>query len=128
MLTKRSYKVRVLTQPIPSTPTLTAPAPRVATVSSQIPLVRSSAESILVIVYKLTTGKFAEVPCPTTIPRMKDPTLHHWKIYPIPQSDRVPLGLAQGQLLRTYLKQEKTGNSPTPTPTSTPTVKTEAPK
>ena len=28
----------------------------------------------------------------------KAPALHHWKTYLMPQSDRVPLGLAQGQL------------------------------
>ena len=65
MLTKRRYKVRVLTQPIPSTLTSTTPATTAATVSTQTPVVRSTAESILVTVYKLATGKFAEVSCPT---------------------------------------------------------------
>ena len=73
MFTKRSYKVRVITQPIPSNPTSTAPAPMVATVSTQTPVVRSPAESIPVIVYKLATGKFAEVPCPTTRPQKEGP-------------------------------------------------------
>ena len=45
-------------------------------------------------------------------PRMKDPPLHHWKKYPMPQSDMVPLGLVQGQLLRTYLNKKRLANSP----------------
>ena len=43
----------------------------VATVSAQTPVVRSTAESILVMVYKLGTGEFAEVPCPTTRPKIE---------------------------------------------------------
>ena len=66
MIAKRKYKVRVLTQPTPSTTTSTAPTPTVATVSTQTPIVRSTAESILVMVYKLATEQFAEVPYPTT--------------------------------------------------------------
>ena len=71
MLGKRRYKVRVLTQPIPSTLTSTAPDPMIATVSTQTPVVRSTAESILVMVYELATGKFAEVLCPTNRPQNK---------------------------------------------------------
>ena len=51
------------------------------------------------------------------------PTLHHLKTYPMPQSDRVLLGLAWGQPPRTCLKPGKIGQYP---PTPTPTVKTEA--
>ena len=65
MIAKRRYKLRVLTQPTPSTPTSTAPAPTVATVSTQTLMVGSTAESILVTIHKLATGQFAEVPCPT---------------------------------------------------------------
>ena len=69
MLTKRRHKMRLLTQPIPSTPTPTTPTSMVATVSTQTPVTRSTAESILVMVYKLATGKFAEVPYPTARPQ-----------------------------------------------------------
>ena len=69
MIFKRRYKVRVLSQPTPSTPTSTVPAPTVATVSTQTPTVRSTAESIPVTVYKLATGQFVEVPHQTTRPQ-----------------------------------------------------------
>ena len=42
-ITKRRYKVRVLTQPTLSNPTSTTPAPMVATVSTQTPIVKSTA-------------------------------------------------------------------------------------
>ena len=41
----------------------------VATVSTQTPIVRSTAESILVMVYKLAMGQFAEVLHSTTRPQ-----------------------------------------------------------
>ena len=41
----------------------------VPTVSTLTPLVRSTAESILVTVYKLAMGRFADIPCPTTRPQ-----------------------------------------------------------
>ena len=73
MLAKRKYKVRVLTQPVPTTPTTpvnsTAPAPTVATTSAQMPVTRSTATSIPIMVYKLATGQFAEVPHPTARPQ-----------------------------------------------------------
>ena len=69
MIAKRRYKVRVLTQPTPSTPTSTSPNPTLATVSTQTPTVKSTAESILVTVYKLAMGQFAEVPHPITRPQ-----------------------------------------------------------
>ena len=71
MIAKRRYKVRVVIQPTPSIPISTTPAPMVATVSTQTPSIKSTAESILMTVYKLTMGKFAEVPCPTTRPQNK---------------------------------------------------------
>ena len=64
MIAKRRYKVRVLTQPTPSTPASTTPIPMLATVSTQTPMVRSTAESILVTIHKLAMGQFAEVPHP----------------------------------------------------------------
>ena len=66
MMAKRRYKVRVLIQPTPSTPTPTTCGPMVATVSTQTPIVRSTAESVPVMVSKLAMGQFAEVPHPTT--------------------------------------------------------------
>ena len=68
MIAKGMYKGRVLTQPTPSTPTSTAPTPMVATISTQTPIGRSTAESILVTLYKSATGQFAEDPGPTTKP------------------------------------------------------------
>ena len=70
---KRRYKVRVIAQPIPTNPTpttpvnstLTVPTPTVATTSTQMPVVKSTATSILVMVYNLTIGKFDEVPYPS---------------------------------------------------------------
>ena len=112
MLAKRRYKERVLTQPIPSIATSTAPAHMVATVSTQTPVVRSAAESIQVTVYKLAIRKFAEVSCLTTRPQNEGSNLPPLEDISMAQSDRVLLGLAQGQLLRTYLKQERTGQFP----------------
>ena len=73
VLTKRKYKVRVLAQPVPTTPTTLvnpiAPAPTVATTSTQMPVTRSATTSIPVMVYKLAAGQFAEVPYLTTRPQ-----------------------------------------------------------
>ena len=66
---QKRYKVRVVTQPTPSTPTSTVPTPTVATASTQTPTARSTAESISMTVYKLATGQFAEVPHQTTRPQ-----------------------------------------------------------
>ena len=75
MLTKRKYKVRVLAQLVPTTLTTpvnsTATAPTVASTSTQTPVTRSTAASILVMVYKLATGQFVEVPYPTARPQNK---------------------------------------------------------
>ena len=70
LLTKRRYKVRVIAQPIPATPTptapvnSTAPTPTVATVSTQMPMIKSTAMSIPVTVYNLVKGKLSEIPYP----------------------------------------------------------------
>ena len=94
MLAKRRYKVRVITQPTPTTPTQTAPTPTVATTSTQMPVVRSTTTSILVMVYKLATGQFSEVSYPTgrlqneRNPSICSPNPHHLKTYPRPQLRR----------------------------------------
>ena len=111
MIAKRGYMVRVLAQPTPTITTPTAPPPPVATASTQMPATRSAAMSMLVTVYKLATRQFAEVPHPTPKPQNEG---HHWKIYPMPQSDRVLLGLAQGQPQKIYLKPEDIDQFPLP--------------
>ena len=99
-LAKTRYKVRVIAQPILTTPmptvpvnvTLNVPIPTVATTSTQMPVVKSAAMSILVMVYNLVKGKFDEVPYPTEGPRLRKilpfttstPTLHHFKLFPMP--------------------------------------------
>ena len=65
MLAKRRYKMRVIAQLTPTTPTPTASTPTLATTSTQMPVLRSTKASILVTVYKLVTGQFSEVPYPT---------------------------------------------------------------
>ena len=77
LLTKSRYKVRVLVQPIPTTPiptapvNSTAPTSAVGTTSTQIPVTRPAAASIPVMIYKLATGQFAEVPYLTARPQNK---------------------------------------------------------
>ena len=103
MLTKRRYKVRVIAQPTPTTPTPNAPIPTVATTSTQMSVVRSATASILVMVYKLATGQLSEVPYPTGRPQNErnpsvcNPAPHHLKTYPRPQLEKASLGLTQGQ-------------------------------
>ena len=127
MLAKRRYKVRVLTQPVPSTPTSTTPAPMVATVSTQMPVTRSTAaESTLVMVYKLTTGKFADVPCPTTRPQNEGsnpPPLKDIPNAPIRQGTPWP---STGSASENLFETRKDWPIP-PTLTPAPTIKTEAP-
>ena len=71
---KRQYKVRVIAQPLPTTPTLhmnpippAVPSPTVATftATTQMLMVKSAVTSIPVTVYNLTQGKFEGIPCPT---------------------------------------------------------------
>ena len=124
--------MRVLAQPIPSTPTSTTPAPVVATVSTETPVVRSAAESISVMVYKLAKGKFAEVPYPTARPQNEGhPSVQGSNPPPLEDIPNVPVrqgtpwpstGLASENLFET----RKDWPIP-PTPTPTPTLKTEAP-
>ena len=72
---KRSFKVRVITQPITANPILpinpippTVPTLTVATstATTQIPVAKSAATSIAVTVYNLAQGKFKEIPYATT--------------------------------------------------------------
>ena len=126
---KRRYKVRVIAQLIPPTPTPTVPenltptvpTPTVATTSTQMPMVNSTATSIPVMVYNLAKGKFDGVPYPTERSRLRKflqfttPTIHHLKLYPMPlpsNSERTPLGLAQSQPPLTYLKPRQNGQFP----------------
>ena len=126
MVAKRRYKVRVLTQPTPTTPTSTAPTPTVATVSTQTPIVRSTAESVPVTVYKLATGQFAEVPCPSTLnDNSNPPPLEDIPSAPVRQGTPWPnAGAASENLFET---RKDWPIPPTPVPTPTPTIKTEEP-
>ena len=138
VLTKRKYKMRVLAQPVPTIPTTpvnsTAPAPTVATTSTQMPVTRSATTSILVMVYKLVTGQFVEDPYLTPRPQneghslTQTPTLCHWKTYPVPQLDRVPLGSNMGSASENLFEtREDWWIPPTPVPTPAPTIKREVP-
>ena len=117
VLAKGGYKVRVLAQPVPITTTPTAPTPTVATASAQTPVVRSTATSIPVMVYKLATGQFAEVPHLTGKTQNDRNASVHSNPPPLKDMPNVPvgqglLGPTQGQPLKTYLRQEKTGQFP----------------
>ena len=72
---KRRFKMRVITQPISTNPTLPVnpilpaePTPTVATstVTTQMPVAKSAATSIPVTVYNLAQGKFKGIPYHTT--------------------------------------------------------------
>ena len=104
-----------------------------ATASTQTPVVRSTATSILVTVYKLATEQFAEVPqligrpqnernasIHSNTPPLKDtPNAKVRQGTPWPNSGSVPENL--------FKARKNWPISPTPTPTPAPTVKTEAP-
>ena len=75
MPVKRRFKVRVVTQPMPTNPTLlmntilpAEPTPTVATATAttQMPMRKSAATSIPVTVYNLAQGKFQGIPNLTT--------------------------------------------------------------
>ena len=83
---KRRYKMRVIAQPIPTSPTPTVPVnltptvptPTVATTSTQMPVVKSTAMSIPVTVYNQAKGKFDGVPYPSERPQdEKNPSIHN---------------------------------------------------
>ena len=134
VLAKIRCKVRVLAQPIPTNPTPTAPTSTVATNSTQTPVIRLPAESILVTVYKLATGIFAEVPYPTARPQTKGhPSVQSSNPPPLEDIPNVPVrqsipwpstGSASENLFET---RKDWPIAPIPTPTPAPIVKTEAP-
>ena len=126
MIAKRRYKVRVLSQPTPLIPTSTAPTLMVATVSTQTPIVRAKAESILVMVYKLAIGQFAEVPHPTT--RSLNDNINP------PPLENIPSALVRqgtpcpntGSVSENLFKTRKDWSIPsTPVPTPASIIKTE---
>ena len=124
MIAKRRYKVRVLTQPTPSTPIATAPTPMVVTVSTQTPMVRSTVESILVTIHKLAMGQFSEVLHQTTR-SINDhpPPLEDIPSAPVRQGTPWPnAGSASENLFKT---RKDWPIPPTSVPTTTPTIKTE---
>ena len=100
MLTKRSYKVRVIAKPIPTTPSpttpvnSTAPTPTIATASTQTPMVNSAAMSILVTVWqKESSVKFLtqqEDPKPKESLPFITPTHNHLHTYSMSQSEKPP--------------------------------------
>ena len=128
MIAKRRCKVRVLTQPTPSTPTSTAPTPSVATVSTHTPTAKSTAESIPVMVYDLGTGQFAEVHHQTTRPQNEgsDPPLLV-DIPNAPLSQSVPWQNS-GSISENLFETRKDWPIPPATAaTPAPTIKTEDP-
>ena len=116
VLTKRRYRVRVIAQPTPATPTSTAPTPTVATTSTQTPMVKSTAASIPVMVQnwqKENLVKFlTQKGRPQKNASIHNSNPHHLKTYPRSKSEGPPLGLIQGQPLRTCSKQGKIGQFP----------------
>ena len=124
MIAKGRYKVRVLTQPTPSTPTSTTPTSTLSTVSIQTPVVRSKVESIPVTLHKLAMGQFAEVPHPTTRSLNDNPP----PLEDIPSAPvRQGYPLAQCRFgIRESVQTRKDWPIPhTPVPTPAPTIKTE---
>ena len=134
ILAKRRYKVRVLDQPIPTTPTSTtpvnstAPTPTVATASTQTPVVKSAAASIPVMVYNMATGKFREVPYPAERPQEK-PSIHDSNPPPLEDIPNVPVRQgtpwpSTGSASKNLFETRKLWPVP---PTLATTVKREAP-
>ena len=124
--TKGKYKVRVIAQPIPTTPmplapvnsTWTVPTPSVATTSTQIPMVKSVATSIPLRVYNLVKGNFDGVPYPPGRPQAKkNPSIHHssppqLEAAPNAPTFQTPPGLTPYQSPQIYLKPGQTGQFP----------------
>ena len=77
---KRRYKVRVIAQPLPTTPTVpvnsisAVPTPTVATstATTETPMVKSAARSIRVNVYNLAQGRFEGISYPTGRPQVEE--------------------------------------------------------
>ena len=136
MLAKGRYKLRVLAQPIPTTPTpttpvnSTAPIPTVATASTQMPIVKSAATSIPVMVYYLATGKFSEVPYPPARPQNKEyPSIHSSNPLPLEDIPNAPVRQgtswpSTGPASENLFETRKDWHI---RPTPAPTVKTESP-
>ena len=122
--TKKGYKVRLITQPMPNTQTTTIPVtstahtPTVATASTQTPMVKSTAMSIPAMVYNLASGKFSEVPHPTgRLQNERNPSAHDTNPPPLKDIPNSPFRLGthwpnEGSALRTSLKQGKIGQFP----------------
>ena len=131
---KRRYKVRVITQPLPATPTPPVnPIPACCTYpysshfycnQSNAPM-KSAATSILVTVYNLAQGKFEGIPYPTGRPQVEEnpstpATVHpnkgnNLKLYPMPQpyrSERTPHGLTLCLPQQTCLRPGQIGQFP----------------
>ena len=135
---KRRYKVRVIVQLIPTTPmpttpvnlTPTVPIPTVATTSTQMPMVKSAPTSILVTVYNLATGKFAEVPYPSERPQAeKNPSIHNSNPPPLEAIPNAPVRQdtpwpSTESASENLLETRKDWPIP---PTPAPTVKKEVP-
>ena len=136
MLAKRRYKVKVVAQPIPTTPTPTAPvnstAPTttVATASSQMPMVKFTAMFIPITVYNLVKGKFSEFPYPTGRPQTEgNPSVQNSHPPPLEDILNAPVREATpwssiGSSSENLFKGRRDGPIP---PTPAPTVKTEVP-
>ena len=76
---KRRYKVRVIAQPLPTTPTTSVPmnpipipTAAMSNASTQVPAVKPAAISIHVTVYNLAQGKFKGIPYPAGRPQVEE--------------------------------------------------------
>ena len=124
MIAKRRYKVKVIPQPTPSTPTSTKPTPMVAIISTQTPMVRSTAQSILVTLHKLAMGQFVEVPHPA--PRsINDNPLPLKDIPSAPVRQGTPWPNADSASENLFETMKDWPIPPTPVSTHTPTIQTE---
>ena len=76
---KRRYKVRVISQPLPTAPTtslfvnpILTPTGAISNASTQMFIVKSAAMSIPVTVYNLAKGKFERIPYPAGSPQVEE--------------------------------------------------------
>ena len=125
---KRRYKVRVIAQPLPTTPSTYVhmnpiPSPRTAisNASTQILIVKSAATSIPVTVYNVAQGKFEGNPYLEGRPQVEEnsstPNCNppQPEAAPMPQplrSEKTPLGLTPCQPPHIYSKQGQIGQFP----------------
>ena len=104
--------------------------PTVATTSTQMPVLKSAAAFILVMVYNLATGKFAEVPYPTGRSQNEgNPSIHSSSPPPFEDIPNAPVRQdtpwpSTGSASENLFKTRKDWPIP---PTPAPTVKTEGP-